>query len=74
MLIAETSTWEAVAVCDNVAFHVGNAEDRAALAEREKLERVSRTEIKKAAALASAHDDAEFLIQKISLLEVELEA
>jgi hypothetical protein len=72
MLAAETSAQEAVAAWDNATFHVGDAEDQAALAEREALERVSIVEIENVVALASAYEDAEGLVRKISLLEDEL--
>jgi hypothetical protein len=49
-----------------------DAEDRATLAERGALERVSRVEVLNAVALASTREDAEGLVQKITLLEGEL--
>jgi hypothetical protein len=74
MLTAETAVWEAVAAPDSAALRVKDAENRAALAEREALERVSRVEAESAAALASAHEDAEGFVWKMTLLEDELEA
>jgi hypothetical protein len=46
-------------VQDSTTLHVKDAEDRAALMERETLERVSRVEAENTAALASAREDAE---------------
>jgi hypothetical protein len=40
MLVAETSTREAVAVQDSTALRAKEAKDRASLVEREALERV----------------------------------
>jgi hypothetical protein len=47
-------------------------EEWAALAERKTQERVSRVEAENATVLASPRKDAEGLVQKIALLEVEL--
>jgi hypothetical protein len=74
MLTAETAVWEAVAALDSAALRVKDAENRAALAEREALERVSRVEAESTAVLASAHEDAEGFVWKMTLLEDELEA
>jgi hypothetical protein len=57
---------------DSTAHRVANAVDRAALAEREAWEMVSRVEAENTAVLASAHEDAEGLVLKIALLEGEL--
>jgi ABC-type multidrug transport system ATPase subunit len=51
---------------------VRDAEDWAALAEREVWERVSRVEAEGATALASAHGEAEDLARRIALLKGEL--
>jgi hypothetical protein len=74
MLITETSTWDVVTARDSTALRVKDAEDRAALAEREPLERVSRAEAVNATTLASACEDVEGLAQKIAILEDELAA
>jgi hypothetical protein len=74
ILTAETSVWEAVAAWDSIALRVKDAEDRATLAEREALERVSRAEVENATALASTREDVEGLARKITLLEDELAA
>jgi hypothetical protein len=72
VLAAEASAQEAVAERDNAALHVKDAEEWAALVEREALEGVSRVEVENTVALAFACDDAEGFVQKISLLEGEL--
>jgi hypothetical protein len=72
MLAAETSTREAVAVQDSTALRAKEAKDWASLVEREALERVRRTEVENATALASACEDVEGFAQKIALLEDEL--
>jgi hypothetical protein len=59
MLIVEIFAREATAVQDSTTLHVKDAEDQAALMERETLERVSRVEAENTAALASAREDAE---------------
>jgi hypothetical protein len=74
MLITETSTWDVVMARDSTALRVKDAEDRAALAEREPLERVLRAEAVNATALASTCEDVEGLAQKIAILEDELAA
>jgi hypothetical protein len=74
ILTTETSVWEAVAAWDSIALRVKDAEDRATLAEREALERVSRAEVENATALASTREDVEGLARKITLLEDELAA
>jgi IS4 transposase len=74
MLITETSTWDVVMARDSTALRVKDAEDRAALAEREPLERVLRAEVVNAMALASTCEDVEGLAQKIAILEDELVA
>jgi hypothetical protein len=67
----ETSAQEADAALDSTTLCVKDAEDRATIAEREARERVSRMEAENAAALACAHEDAEALVRKITLLEGE---
>jgi hypothetical protein len=74
MLAAETSVQEATAAQDSVALRVKDAEDRAALVEKEALQRMSRAKAKNAVVLASAREDAEGLIRKIALFEGELVA
>jgi hypothetical protein len=76
LLAGVARVWEAVAVQDSATFHVGDAEDHAALVEdratlvgREALERVSRAEVENTAALASTCEDVESLVWKISLHE-----
>jgi hypothetical protein len=49
-----------------------DAEDRAALVEREVLEWVSRADAENATALASAREDSEVLALKVTLLKDEL--
>jgi hypothetical protein len=68
----ETSAQKAAAAWDSTALHVKDAEDRAALAEREAWERVSRVEVENAVVLASAQEDVEGLVWKITFLEGEI--
>jgi hypothetical protein len=72
MLAAKTFAQEASAARDSASLHVKDAEDQAALVEREVLERMSRAEAKNATMLVSAREDAEGLVQKMVLLEGEL--
>jgi hypothetical protein len=74
MLTAETSSQEAIAARDSATLRVKDAGDRAALVEREALQRVWRVEAENPMMLASGHDDAKGLAQKITLLEDELAA
>jgi hypothetical protein len=74
MLTVEASAREAVVAWDSTAIRVKDVEDRATLAEREALERVSRAKVENAMALASSCEDAKGLAQKIALLEDELAA
>jgi hypothetical protein len=74
MLPAETSTRERIVVQDSAALCVKDAENQAALAEREALDRVSRVEVENTMLLASAHEDAEGLARKFALLEDKLAA
>jgi hypothetical protein len=74
MLVVETSTQEAIAVEDSTALRVKDVEDRAALMEREALERVLWAEEENATALPSAREDAKGFARKIGLLEDELAA
>jgi hypothetical protein len=57
---------------DGATLRIKDAEDRATLAKREALERVSRAEAENSTMLTSTRDDAEGLAQKIALLESEL--
>jgi hypothetical protein len=59
-------------VRDRAALHVKDAEDRATLVERETIERVSRVDVENDTALASAREDVEGFVRKITLLEGEL--
>jgi hypothetical protein len=59
---------------DSATLHVKDVEERATLAERKALKRVSRVEVEDAATLASANEDAKHFVQKIALLEGELAA
>jgi uncharacterized hydantoinase/oxoprolinase family protein len=72
MLAAETSSRKAIAVWDSTTLHVEGVEDWAALAEREALERVSRSDAKNATTLASACEDVEGFVGKIALHEDKL--
>jgi hypothetical protein len=72
VLATKTSAHEAIAARDDATLRIKDAEDRAALAEREALERVSRVEVENFAALASIREDAEGFAWKIALLEDEL--
>jgi hypothetical protein len=54
---------------DGAALRIKDAEDRGALMEIEKLEKVSMAEVENAAALASARQDVEGFVYKITLLE-----
>jgi hypothetical protein len=71
-LVVETSAQEAVATWDSATARVKDTEDRAALTERETQERVLRVEAESTAVLASALDETEGLVWKITLLEGEL--
>jgi hypothetical protein len=57
---------------DSTVAQVKDAEDWPALAKREAQERVSRVEAKSATKLASAREEIESLVQKITLLKGEL--
>jgi hypothetical protein len=69
MLAAEASAWEAIVAQDSATIHVKDEEDRAALAEREALEKVSRVQLENATALAFAREEVEGFDQKIALPE-----
>jgi hypothetical protein len=73
MLVVETSAWEAAALRDSAALRVKDAEDRAALAAREELERVLRAEAENTTALSSAREDAKGLAREIALLRMSLQ-
>jgi hypothetical protein len=68
----EASTQEAAVARESIVAVVRAVEDRAALAERDAQERVSRVEVESATVLASTHGEAEDLAQRIFLLEGEL--
>jgi hypothetical protein len=72
VLATEISTQEAAATRDSDVAWVKDAEDCAALIEREARERVSRVEEESTAVLASAHEETESLVRKVALLEGEL--
>jgi hypothetical protein len=74
VLAAETSAQEAAVVRVSAALHVKDAKDPTNVTEREALERVSRVEVENAMVLASAREDAEGFVQKITLLEGDLAA
>jgi hypothetical protein len=74
ILATEASAQETVVAWDSTNLRVKDAEDWAALAEREALERVSRVAAENATTLASTHEDVEGLTQKIVVLEDELVA
>jgi hypothetical protein len=61
-----------IAATAEAALRVKDAEDRAALMEREALERVLRVEAENDTAFASACEDVEALSWKITLLKDEL--
>jgi hypothetical protein len=69
MLVVDTSTREAAVVQDNTTLCVKGVKDRAALAEREALERVLWAEVENAMALASCCEDAEGFAHKITHIE-----
>jgi hypothetical protein len=71
-LTAETSAQHATAARDSATILVKDVVDRATLAKRKALERVSRVEVENAVALASARKDAEGLVRKITRLEGEV--
>jgi hypothetical protein len=58
VLAIEASAQEAATVRDSAALHVKDAEDWAAVAERDDQERVSRVEAENTMALATAQKDA----------------
>jgi hypothetical protein len=72
VLSTKTSAQEATIAGDRATLHVKATEDRVAMAKRKARERISRVEAENNVVLASAHDDAEDLVWKISLLEGEL--
>jgi CYTH domain-containing protein len=74
VLATKTSSQGAAAAWDSATLRVKDVEDRATLAEREVLERVSRVEAENTMALASARLDVKGFIWKIALLEGELAA
>jgi hypothetical protein len=57
---------------DSVVTLVKDAEDHTALAEKEAQKRVLRVEVESATVLASAREEAEGLVWKITFLEGEL--
>jgi hypothetical protein len=72
VLAAETSAQEATPAWDSATLRIIDVKDRAALAEMEAWERVSRVEAENATTFASACKDTEGLVRKIALLEGEL--
>jgi hypothetical protein len=62
VLAVETSTKVASVAQDNAAIHIKDAEDLAALTEREAQEWVSRVEVENTTVLASARVDVEGLV------------
>jgi hypothetical protein len=72
VLAAKTSAQEVAVTRDSVVTRVKDAEDQAALTEREARERVSSVEVVSTRVLASAHEEIEGLVWKIVLLEGEL--
>jgi hypothetical protein len=70
--VVEASAQEATATRDSAAIHIKDAEDQAALVEREARERGLRVEVENLMVLASTREDAEDLVQKITLHEGEL--
>jgi hypothetical protein len=71
ILVAETSAHEAVVTQDSAMILIKDVEDHAALAEREAQERVPIVVAESTVALASACEEEEGLVRKISLLEGE---
>jgi hypothetical protein len=59
---------------DNAALRVKDANDRAALVEREALERVSRAEAENTTVLDSTREDVKGFVRKIGLHEDDLAA
>jgi hypothetical protein len=57
---------------DNTTRRAKDEEDQVTLVEREALERISRVEVKNGTVLASAREDAEGFVRKITLLKGEL--
>jgi hypothetical protein len=66
---AEASAQEVAVTWESIATVVRDAEDRAALAEREARERVSRVEAESATTLASSRGEVEDLAWWIALFE-----
>jgi hypothetical protein len=57
---------------NSAALRVGDAEDQAALAEKEAIERVSIAEARNTVVLVSSREVTEGLVWKITLLEDDL--
>jgi hypothetical protein len=72
VLAVETSAQEAAVARDSAVILIKDVGDRAALAEKEARERVSRVEVESAMALASVREEAKGLVRKITLLEGDL--
>jgi hypothetical protein len=72
VLVAETSAQEATVTWDSTAALVKDAKDRAALTGNEVQERVSRVDEDSIMALASACNEIESIVRKVTLLEGEL--
>jgi hypothetical protein len=72
VLAAETFAQEAATARGSAMILVKDAEDQAALVEREAQERVSWVEADSVVMLASTHEEAEGFVRKIVLLKGEL--
>jgi hypothetical protein len=72
VLAMKTSAQEATVAWGSTTVDVRDAEDRSTLSEREAREMGSRVEAENVAMLAYAHEDAEGLVQKVTLPEGEL--
>jgi hypothetical protein len=72
VLAAETFAQEAAMARGSAMILVKDAEDQAALVEREAQERVSWVEVESIVMLASTHEEAEGFVRKIVLLKGEL--
>jgi hypothetical protein len=71
VLATETSAQEDVATRGRAVAWVEDAEDRAALMEREAWERMLRVEEESTVVLASTREETESLVRKVTLLEGE---
>jgi hypothetical protein len=71
MLATKTSAREATMSRDSANLRIKGPEDRAVLAEREALERVSRVEVENSTTLSFARADAKDPARKVVLHEDE---